>query len=190
MENWYWYMAFMSFATQSLSCCTNIIFCFSLSAFWDRVSLCRLGSPGTHFLDKVSLELTDVHLLLPVSSIIKSVCHHYLAHSLFLKHLWEFKPWPFTPVPIWPSARLCGWLSSKWDQQRNDLPVAMESAHSHMFSSTPSSIFLSYMSNPHSMRRELGLKSVQLLTEWEEKKTYLWLKKKTCLIDIKYEKNI
>jgi hypothetical protein len=34
-----------------------------LFVFWDKVSLCRLGCPGTCYVDQASLQLTEIHLL-------------------------------------------------------------------------------------------------------------------------------
>jgi hypothetical protein len=39
-----------------------------LLAFWDWVSLCSPGCPGTHFVDQAGLELTEIRL--PVSQIL------------------------------------------------------------------------------------------------------------------------
>jgi hypothetical protein len=37
-----------------------LLYCFVLfSAFWDRVSLCSPGCPGTHFVDQTGLELRN-----------------------------------------------------------------------------------------------------------------------------------
>jgi hypothetical protein len=36
--------------------CFCFLFCF---VFWDRVSLCSPGSPGTHFVDQAGLELRN-----------------------------------------------------------------------------------------------------------------------------------
>jgi hypothetical protein len=34
-----------------------LVFCFLF--FWDRVSLCSSGCPGTHFVDQAGLELRN-----------------------------------------------------------------------------------------------------------------------------------
>jgi hypothetical protein len=43
-----------------------LFFCF---CFWDRVSLCSPGCPGTHFVDQAGLELKFACLCLPSSGI-------------------------------------------------------------------------------------------------------------------------
>jgi hypothetical protein len=60
------------------SCFTKTSFCLFVCFlfFWDRVSLCSPGCPGTHFLDLAGLEL---HLALPPISGIKGMHHHCLA---------------------------------------------------------------------------------------------------------------
>ena len=37
------------------------LFCF-VSVFQDRVSLCSLGCPGTHYVDQTDFEPTQIHL--------------------------------------------------------------------------------------------------------------------------------
>jgi hypothetical protein len=36
-----------------------VFFCFVLFFFWDRVSLCSPGCPGTHSVDQAGLELRN-----------------------------------------------------------------------------------------------------------------------------------
>jgi hypothetical protein len=61
-------------STADLSWQQLWLFCFVL--FRDRVSLCSLGCPGTHFVDQASLELRKSTCLCLLSAGIKGMCHH------------------------------------------------------------------------------------------------------------------
>ena len=44
--------------------------------FRDKVSLVIFGCPGTHSVDQAGLELTEIHLRLPLGAGIKGMCNH------------------------------------------------------------------------------------------------------------------
>ena len=48
-----------------LRVCHLYSFLFFLSFFWNGVSLCSRGCPGTSSVDQAGLKLTDIHLPLP-----------------------------------------------------------------------------------------------------------------------------
>jgi hypothetical protein len=76
---WGWIMCDIVILSPSCIFCCWFFFLL-LFLFWDRVSLCSPGCPGTHFLDQASLEPTCLYL---PSAGIKRVCHHHLAHVFF-----------------------------------------------------------------------------------------------------------
>ena len=54
-----------------------ILFCIVCLVGWDRVSLCNSPScPGTCFVDKASLEFTEICCLCLLRAGIRGVCHH------------------------------------------------------------------------------------------------------------------
>ena len=87
--------------------------------FQPRVSLCILVCPGTHFVDKTGLRLTEIHLPLAPSAGIKSM--HWTL--FFLKQSLK-KLSPFPPAPARAAGYISGrhrwralWLSRKWQAQ-------------------------------------------------------------------------
>jgi hypothetical protein len=48
--------------------CLCFLICFVLSCFFETGSLCSSGCPGTHYIDQVDFEFTEIHLPLPPKS--------------------------------------------------------------------------------------------------------------------------
>jgi hypothetical protein len=62
---------------KQVSHLSHSLILFLLFVFWDRVSLCSSGCPGTHCGDQAGLKLKEIHLPLPSQCCgIKGVYHH------------------------------------------------------------------------------------------------------------------
>ena len=57
-----------------------------LGGFWDRVSLCSSGCPGTHFVDQAVLELRNLPASAPQKLVLDKAAHFLPTYlTLYLK---------------------------------------------------------------------------------------------------------
>ena len=56
-----------------------------------ETGLCSPGSPGSPYISQGDLKFTEVHLPLPLSTGIKSVCHHTWPSNILLWKMLEQK---------------------------------------------------------------------------------------------------
>jgi hypothetical protein len=99
---------------QDLPGCGLLFVCLFVCFFWDRVSLCNPGCPGTHSVDQAGLELRNPPASASQSAGIKGVRHHtQLQNEILRKHFLNLSSLNSDDSSLWE-----GDIKTIWDNKK------------------------------------------------------------------------